>query len=192
MATLLFLSLGVYENERTNTVQICSCRMNIFKPFKCTSECDTGRPLHPNDNLKCRYVQVVERLIFTSSSYEQIKSLLPPWIRKAHFIPENRLHLEDGTEVALNPAGLASMYRFSILLSNTTRRLQDKTIVVCGGRTKRSITYAALLMGSYLILCHQHDPESVESAMRPVSSAFVVFTDNIALIDCWRALAHVR
>jgi hypothetical protein len=156
-----------------------------------TSDSDIQNSLAHEPNFI--YTQINERLLFTSSSMDQARSLLPPRLRKAHFIPENTSDCDIVVvEALIHPPGLASLYRFSALLSNTTRRVQDKMIVVCGGRTKRSITKAALLVGGFLILCHHQEPESVESALRPMSSAFAAFTDNIALIDCWRALAHVR
>jgi hypothetical protein len=77
------------------------------------------------------YTQINERLLFTSSSMDQARLLLPPQLRKAHFIPENTSDCDIVVvEALIHPPGLASLYRFSVLLYNTTRRVHDKMIVV--------------------------------------------------------------
>ncbi len=150
----------------------------------------------------CIFSQIDDRLVFFLCSADQATSLLPCRFRNAHIIPEIKDSDSDeatgsgrranGDGLDFHPMSLASLYRFSVILVNALRRTPNQMIIVCGGREPQTSTNTALLLGGFLVLCHDHEPEVVEQSFRPSSYAFVPYYDHLTLIDCWRALAHCR
>ncbi len=145
--------------------------------------------------------QIDDRLLFVLCSASHAKAHLPYRFRNAYVVPEIMYSGSDEAKVAgfktddgscFYPLSLVSLYRFSIVLVNATRRYSNQMIVVCGGRDPFTSTNTALLLGGYLVLCRDYAPEAVEQVLRPSSFAFIPYDDHLTLIDCWQALAHAR
>jgi cell division cycle 14 len=76
----------------------------------------------------------------------------------------------------------------------------ESTTVICVDGTCRETTNATFLLGCYLVMIKNMNPEEVMSTFRVISFALCPFRDSsfeeadfdIGLLDCWRAIFHSK
>ena len=97
------------------------------------------------------------------------------------------------------PMNASTILEFVALLDALIIKHPDKRLVYCAQPGRRSLTNAAFLLGSYLILALGQDPDAVWTFFGAVpQGTFEHYRDatlsaprfDLTLLDCWRALAN--
>ena len=94
------------------------------------------------------------------------------------------------------PMNLYSVIRFCDLLDQKLTNFPDRTLVYCVEKHPRSVTNAAFLLGSYMVLRMHLAPQMVWACFDDIADELVPYRDatfepsdfDPTLLDCWSGL----
>ena len=140
-------------------------------------------------------VRVHERLAVAICSVEQGRDVLQWRMKNSHFITGAHFygrdaHKEDSNDDVFHPPGLGIIHGFCEDLWHSQAYKQGKTIVICAGTHPKDITDTALLVGSFMILSMDIEIQEVLDAFEVLSSQCMIYSDQLSVSDCWKALHH--
>jgi len=137
------------------------------------------------------FVPVIENKLYLANAPAKSKNNEYRYISTSDYLEYSPLCDDFG------PMNISSVMRFIDLLQEEMTYYSNKTIVYMADRGRRPLTNAAFLMGSYLILKLDYDPERVTKIFESIGPyAFEPFRDatfspvdfGLSLMDCWKAL----
>ena len=103
--------------------------------------------------------------------------------------------------VAFGPVPIGGVTKFCLMMRQLLLHNAGKTIVACSNRlAPEDVTTAALLIGSFMILCRGKRAQDVEEVFQDLSVHFICFADPnslersciLSVQDAWEALEKAR